>query len=176
MCAARSGSVPTYPLAPEADPRGPRTTPSPLQRARIRIGYATGGTDSGFTLLETLVSFILFAIVATSAAYGINQALSASHRSQQRVDAADVAQSFIAQAIANAKTIAAENGRSVLSNVGDGSTAASEQFTVIRWVTFDAGATTCAPGHTFTVNVEVHQAQTNAFLARSDTSIACPPA
>lgn len=145
------------------------------QSATARAKSRGGTADAGFSLLEVVVSFGLFAIVAGGAMYGIDNALTASHQSQQRIDAANVAQRFIAQAITDAVTVAPEQGRTVISNVGDGTHAASEQFTVIRWITFGGGSSTCHPGTTFTVNIEVKQAQSGVGLARSDTSIACPP-
>lgn len=171
-------AVPTSPLAPVTNPRNPQAAPLHLQRVIDRVRYASGATksDAGFTVLEVLVSFVIFVVVATSATYGIIRALDASHDSQQRVDAANVAQAFIAQAISSANTIAPEAGRTITSNVGNGTTSAREEFTVIRWISFATGQSSCTPGTTFTVNVEVHQAQTGKFLARSDSFVACPPA
>lgn len=171
-------TVPTSPLAAVANPRNSQEDALLINRVIGRVRYATGGPkpDAGFTVLEVLVSFVIFAVVATSATYGTIRALNASHDSQQRVDAANVAQAFIAQAISNATTIAPEQGRTVTSNVGSGTTSAREEFTVIRWITFAQGQSSCTPGTTFAVNVEVHQAQSGKFLARSDSFVACPPA
>lgn len=145
-----------------------------LRKATMRLTSQASTVDAGFSLLEVVVSFGLFAAVAAGAMYGIDNALTASHESQQRVDAANVAQRFISQAITDSITAAPEQGRTVITNVGDGTNAASEEFTVIRWITFAAGSV-CHPGTTFTVNIQVRQKQTGAYLARSDTSIACPP-
>jgi prepilin-type N-terminal cleavage/methylation domain-containing protein len=151
------------------------TTPHWMSRVCHRLRRVAKDTqDGGFTLVEVLVSFVIFAAVAGSAATGIVNALRASHVSQQRVDAADVAQSFVADAISTATKVVPEEGKTIISNVGDGIVAGGETFTVIRWITFDAGDT-CHPGALFTVNIEVHQAQTNQFLARSDARVACPP-
>jgi hypothetical protein len=108
---------------------------------------------------------------------GINNALNASHVAQQRIDAADVAQFFISDAIRRANTIPPVEGKTILSNVSTKDSsgqqhAQQEQFTVIETVRFDVGS--CNSGRLFTVNVEVHQAQTNRFLARSDARVACP--
>jgi prepilin-type N-terminal cleavage/methylation domain-containing protein len=165
------------------------TTPHWIQRVCHRMGYdTTGADDAGFTLLEVIVSFVIFAIVAASAATAIYRAVHASHLSQQRANASGVAQSVIADAIAkaNLNQTVPEAGKVILSTVGcinadpqhpqcPASSAAGEQFTVVRTITFDAG-TTCAPGKLFTVSVVVNQAQTGQFLARSDSRVACPPA
>jgi Tfp pilus assembly protein PilV len=129
--------------------------------------------------MEVLISFAVFAVVMTSASVGMVNALQASHLSQQRVDAANVAQEYIAQTIAAASKVAPQSGLTTTPHVGNGNTgaggAANEYFTVLQWITFDSG-NTCHPGALFTVNVEVHQEQTNQFLARSDARVACPPA
>ncbi len=45
---------------------------------------------------------------------------------------------------------------------------------MLRTINFSrSGETKCAEGSSFTVNVEVDQAQTNKFLARNDSVIAC---
>jgi len=140
-------------------------TPRPLGRVRHRLAGTARG-DDGFTLLEVVVSFVLFSIVAAGATTAIVSALQASHSSQQRVDAANVAQLFIATSLQNAQ--AAVNGSTTYPFPGKG-----EDFTVLRTVTFDNAATKCSPGASFKVNVKVYQKQTNAFLARSDTVITC---
>jgi len=61
---------------------------------RRRLATVTSA-DAGFSLIEVVVSFVLFSIVAGGATYGIVMRSCLAH-SQQRVDAASVAQSFIA--------------------------------------------------------------------------------
>jgi prepilin-type N-terminal cleavage/methylation domain-containing protein len=147
-----------------------------VQQVLHRVRHRDNGSgQDGFTLIEAIVSFAIFAFVAAAASRAIFNAIDASHTTQQRVDAANVAQQFIAQAIATADYIAPESGRSYPANVGNGTTAAREDFTVIRTITFDSG-NTCHPGTLYTVNVVVQQARTGKFLARSDSRIACPPA
>jgi prepilin-type N-terminal cleavage/methylation domain-containing protein len=154
------------------------TTPRPLQRLCQRLrSSVSGSADAGFTLIEVIVSFVIFAVVAGASTTAIIQALNASHQTQQRVTAAGVAQSFVAQAIANAIRIAPVQGEVVTPSVG-GDGAGEEQFTVVRTITFinPPQSDTCAPGHLYNVNVVVKQAQTGHFLTRSDAVIACPPA
>ena len=150
---------------------------------RVRgAGSSAAASDGGFTLIEAVVSFALFVVISTSAIYSITNALQASHRSQRRVDAANVAQEVVAQAraAANANTVHPDSGTSYTIPVGNGTGASLEQFTYRRWIVFSAvGATECSAGTTFTVNVEVYQGTTASasnFLARSDSVVACPPA
>jgi type II secretion system protein I len=124
--------------------------------------------EGGFTLLEVIVSFVVFAIVAASATAAIVTALQASHGTQQRVDAAAVAQSFIAQAQTDPQSVTAESSKSYPANVKN------EDFTVTRTITFSDGTSThCASGLSFTVHVLVAQAQSGRFLARNDTVVTC---
>jgi type II secretory pathway pseudopilin PulG len=137
-----------------------------------------GQRDAGFTVLEALVSFVIFAIVATTASYGLAKSIDASHASEQRVDAADVAQYFVADAIRRANTIPPVEGKTIYSGVGGTDTtgaqyAAVEQFTVVETIAFDNPGS-CNSGTLFWVHVIVKQAQSNAFLARSDARVACP--
>jgi type II secretory pathway pseudopilin PulG len=135
--------------------------------------------DAGFTVLEALVSFVIFAIVATTASYGLVEAINASHASEQRVNAAQVAQFWVADAIMRASTIGGTpvEGQTTYSDVGGTSNgvgyAAAERYTVVETITFDNPGS-CLTGTLFWVNVVVKQYQTNAFLARSDARVACP--
>jgi len=134
--------------------------------------------DAGFTVLEALISFVVFAIVATTASYGLVKAIDASHASQQRVDAADVAQFILGNVIRTANTVAPEEGKTIFSHVGDSSDggptyASDEEFTAVQTIVFDS-AGSCNTGTLFWVHIVVRQAQTDQFLARSDARVACP--
>lgn len=143
--------------------RGRRAVPGAIPDAA-----AHRGSDAGFTVLEVLVAFSLFVLAASTATFALYTSINASHISQQRGAAAGVAQSYIAQAAANSATVAPESAKPYSATVG------SEQFTVLRSITFSlAGETQCARGSSFTVNVVVNQSQTSKFLARSDSVIAC---
>lgn len=143
-------------------------------RARLRDRQR----DAGFTVLESLVSFVIFAIVASTASYGLVEAIQASHSTEQRVDAADVAQYFVADAIRRASTIPPVEGKTIYSGVGGTDAtgaqyAAVEQYTVVETIAFDNPGS-CNSGTLFWVHVIVKQSQSNTFLARSDARVACP--
>ena len=139
--------------------------------ARLRAAQR----DAGFTVLEALVSFVIFAVVATTASYGLVKAIEASHGSQQRVDAANVAQVFIAEAVRRAGEIAPAEGRTVYSGVGPKNATGkdAEGFTVVETIAYDTPGD-CNVGNLFWVHVIVKQEQTNKFLVRSDARVACP--
>jgi prepilin-type N-terminal cleavage/methylation domain-containing protein len=137
-------------------------------RDRFRRVVSGRGNDAGFSLLEVVVSFVIFAIVAGSATAAIVSALRASHGSQQRVDAAQVAQAFVAQTQASPGAVQPETNQPYTASVKN------EQFTVSRSIVFsNSGTTSCTSGMYFTVHVTVAQAQTGKFLARSDSVVTC---
>ena len=139
-----------------------------LDRVRHRLA-AQAQADDGFTVLEVMVSFVLFVIVSISATFAITSALNASHTSQRRVDAANVAQRFIADQQQNAQ-IAANGSNTYPASVRN------EDFSVKRTILFTSGGTLCNPGGSYTVNVEVTQKRkdgTDQLLARSDSVITC---
>lgn len=125
--------------------------------------------DEGFSLLEVVVSFTLFAAVAASATTGIVRALDGAHNSQQRTDAANIAQQEIASDIAAYQ----QTGQVPVSNANLSASVSKEQFTVSRTVAFVGAASSCTAGASFTIHVEVRQQQTSSFLAQSDTVVAC---
>jgi prepilin-type N-terminal cleavage/methylation domain-containing protein len=143
-------------------------TPQPVRRIRHRVALATH-LDDGFTLIEVLVSFVLFVIVSTSATFAIVAALHASHTSQQRIDASNVAQRFMADQQQNAQ-------RAVNGSATYPASVKNEDFNVQRTISFFYGSTQCNPGGSYAVNVEVSQMQKDGnyrLLARSDSVITC---
>jgi prepilin-type N-terminal cleavage/methylation domain-containing protein len=139
------------------------------RRARSRFARITQRADAGFSLLEVVVSFVIFAVVAGAATGAIVSALRASHSSQQRVDAAQVAQGFVVQTQSSPATMVPETNRT-FSSIG----VKNEHFTVTRSIVFgNPNSTTCTSGSYFTVHVTVTQAQTGTFLARSDSVVTC---
>lgn len=144
-------------------------TPHLTQRLKHRFGCLrrAEGRDAGFTLIEVVVSFVLFATVIGGATTGIVNSLQAAHGTQQRADAANLAQQYVASA--RADTLSAKNGTTAFSpSIGN------ESFSVQRTIAFDSGFSTCTvTGATFTVRVMVYQKTTGTFLARSDARVLC---
>jgi prepilin-type N-terminal cleavage/methylation domain-containing protein len=141
-------------------------TSRPHGRIRQRLA-AADRADDGFSLLEVMVSFVLFVVVAGAATTAIVSALQASHSSQQTVDAANVAQSFIAITQVNTIAVRAETSKVYAASV------LNEGFVVTRTIKFGGRATQCTQGIMFTVNVTVAQQQSGKLLARSDAVVTC---
>jgi type II secretory pathway pseudopilin PulG len=161
--------VPGTPAAPRTAPGALRANPHLMPRLWHRIGQAVRdeGRENGFTVLEVVVSFMLFAFVAGAATTGVVSSLKASHESQQRVDAADVAQYYVDQARTDTTLPTKYPSRTYMTTVGN------ETFEVQRTLAFDGGATQCGTGVTYVVQVKVLQANSRQFLARSDARVSC---
>ncbi|HVU92208.1 MAG TPA: type II secretion system protein [Jatrophihabitans sp.] len=141
--------------------------PTVLPRRPADRCRAGDDDDDGFTLLEVVVSFVLFAIVAGAATMGIVNSMKAAHTSQQRVDAANVAQHFVTQARSDTAEVTRRATSTQTVSVGN------ERFAVERTIAFDSGATRCGDGVTFVVHVLVSNAVNEQFLARSDARVLC---
>ena len=128
-----------------------------------RVGYATG--DEGFTLLEVVVSFILFAIVAASATAAIANSISASNTTNNRVAATNLAQQAIAKARADHATLESSPN----------ATTTSGNYTIAQTATIPtSGSTTCPVGSTIPFTVIVSWKDGSATRSvRMDTVIAC---
>lgn len=139
---------------------------------------AVTADDAGFSLLEVLVSFVLFSIVAAVAMSAIVSALNTTHSSQQRVDAANVAQSFLASMQANPSsaltgTTSTVNGVTTYTSTFSASVT-NEQFSVQRTASVTSRST-CTHGVPITVSItaSIVAKNTTTMLARSDSVITC---
>jgi Tfp pilus assembly protein PilV len=137
--------------------------PRLTQRLSHRFGCAAD-SDSGFTVLEVVVAVTLFIIVTTASATAIIGNITASKSTQQRVRAANLAQSFLAEFQAS-KTLP-----SSLPTSGPDGYGVS--------VSLSPGLTsTCATGSTRTVTVLIWapnvSTATGTPIARTDSVLAC---
>lgn len=136
-----------------------------LRRPRRRDPFVDG--EAGYTVIEVVVAFVLFAIVATAAIAAVVNATQTSHSTQQRIQAADFAQQDIAQ------SVAAYQDGTLPASTSYTATAGSESFTVSRTVAFVGSATACSSGNSFSVHVQVSTTTSSSVLAQSDTVVAC---
>jgi len=144
------------------------TRPSAALSRRLQ-NMRSAGRDAGFTILEVIVAFVLFTLVSASATVALVNAFDSAHTSQQRIDAADVAQRILDQTRALAADQVKGDTQGIPPPIRE-----SESFVWKRTITFPGSATQCSPGTPFTVSVLVYQQQTNKFLARTDSVITCP--
>jgi len=153
------------PVTPSA--QGARTTPHRMQRLWHRIGYRTRPqhTDGGFTLLEVVVSFTIFAIIASAAVVAIVNGIKVSDYTSDRVQAANVAQAVLQQAQANPSgVIATPTPAPSITSVG------GKSFVVARTASVPAG---CPAGSSIPVTVVVSWTNGSSRQVRMDTVIAC---
>jgi prepilin-type N-terminal cleavage/methylation domain-containing protein len=136
--------------------------PRLTQRVWHRFGNAAPA-DGGFTVLEVVVSIVIFVIAATAAGSALVTNVSSSRLTQERVRAASMAQSFLA-GFQSSKTMPASlptsgpDGYSVSISLNPGLAAA------------------CATGSSRTVSVLIFApgaATTGTPIARTDGVIAC---
>jgi len=144
--------------------RGSRSVPRLIQRVSARVRYARSA-DAGFTLLETIVSFIIFAFIAVSATAAIANSISTSSATKHRVAAANLAQQTIAKARADQTALKATPN----TTTTDGA------FTIAQTaVVPTSGATSCPVGSSIPVTVKVSwKDDSKVRSVRMDTVIAC---
>jgi type II secretion system protein I len=130
------------------------------RRVWHRVRHATSN-DAGFTLLETMVSFAIFAIVAAGATAAIATGITTSNTTRDRVTAASLAQAAIAKARADVTTLEASTATT---------TTTSGRYTIVRKIHVPTG---CPAGQTIPVTVTVTWANGGGRGVRMDTVIAC---
>lgn len=146
---------------------GARTTPHRIQRLWHRIGYCTKGShaDSGFTLLEVVVSFAIFAVVAAAAVLAIANATNLSGYTSDRVAAANVAQAALQQLRADpSAVVATPTPAPTTTSVG------GRSYVVSRSAAVPAS---CPAGSVIPVTVVVSWSDGTSRQVRMDTVIAC---
>ena len=135
-----------------------------LQRTSARIRYARN-EDSGFTLLEVVVSFVLFAIIAASATAAIANSISTSSSTNNRVAATNLAQQTIAKDRADHATLKASPNTVTTSG----------RYKITQTATIpSSGGISCPVGYTIPLTVTVSWTDEHATRSvRMDTVIAC---
>jgi len=105
---------------------------------RIRLRLHSAADDDGFSLLEVVVSFVLFAIVASAATAAVGNSIRTSDTTARRVEATQVAQQDIEKARAMKPAQISATGYPITVTAGSGT------FTVTRTVSYSSG--TSCPG------------------------------
>jgi prepilin-type N-terminal cleavage/methylation domain-containing protein len=130
--------------------------------------------DRGFTLIEVMVSFVIFAIVASAATLAVVNGISTSKATSDRVGAANVAQQELehARAMPRASLAAAPTATST-------TTVGNNAFTTTRTIAYAPAGSACpttiatdAP-HKITVNVVVSWPGSHGRTVQMGTVLAC---
>jgi prepilin-type N-terminal cleavage/methylation domain-containing protein len=108
-----------------------------VQRGGTEAGYART-CDDGFTLLETLVSFVLFAIVATAATYALVTGVTTRKATSDRIDATSIAE----QQTARVRTMP-QAQLTATPTTTTRATVGSTTYTVTRTVGYVPAGTPC---------------------------------
>ena len=124
----------------------------------------SAGSDAGFTVLEMLTSFVVFAIAAASATAAIANSMKVSNSTDNRVTATGLAAAAIHQARADTTSLIADPD----------TTTTTGAYTVTREATVpEAAGIRCPAGETIAVTVTVTWRDGGNREVRVDTEIAC---
>jgi len=139
---------------------------------RIRLRLPDASADDGFSLLEVMVSFVLFVIVASAASAAVANGIRTSDSTTRRVQATQVAQQDIEKARSIKASLVSAAGYPLTVAVGNRS------FTVTRTVSWSTGSscpTTPTAGVEYYVNVTdvITWAGNSGRSVRMDTVLAC---
>lgn len=145
-------------------------TATTFDRFRLRLPGPTA--DDGFSLLEVVVSFVLFMIVASAATAAVANGIRTSSSTTQRVQATQVAQQDIEKARSMKPSLVSAAGYPLTVVVG------TRTFTVARTVSWSTGSgcpATPAAGTVYYVNVTdiVTWTGNSGRSVRMDTVLAC---
>lgn len=121
-------------------------------------------SDAGFTVLELLVSAVIFAIVGSAATLAIVNGIKTSNASNNRVTATSLAQAALSKARADTTTLMATPT----------ATTTSGAFTVARTATIPlVNGVQCPAGQKIPITVTVTWTQGGTRNVRLDSVIAC---
>ena len=144
---------------------------SALDRFRSRLRTASD-SDGGFSLLEVVVSFALFAIVAAAATAAVANSIRTSDSTAQRVEATQIAQQDIEKARALKPAQISVTGYPLVVTAG------ARSFTVTRTINYSTGSScpsTRVAGSEYYLNVTdvVTWSGDTTRSVRMDTVLAC---
>lgn len=142
-------------------------TPRLIQRTNARIGYARSERESGFTLIEAVVSIVLFAVVATASVVAVADSTKSSVRTRDRVTATNLAQQDLAQ-------LRSLGNRTTITSTTKSVTVGGRAYTVKRTVTGACPAvSTLTSTSKITVSTNVSWATSTNAAVTIATVLAC---
>jgi type II secretory pathway pseudopilin PulG len=146
---------------------------SPRQLLGSRSRHARN-SDDGFTLLEAIVSFTIFAVVATSAVAAVMTGINVSNRTAMRVTATHVLQQDLESVRAMSPSSISTSGYPTTVSVDQNS------YTINRTLSYPGGGTSCPSKRTAGTLYYINVTDSATWLdnktqrtMRLDTVIAC---
>lgn len=134
-------------------------TPRLVQRAIARIGYARSERESGFTLIEAIVSLVLFAVVATASVVAVADSTKSSAGTRSRTTATNLAQQDLAQ-------LRSLGNRTTVVSSTKSTTVSGRAYTLKRTVT---GA--CPAVSTLTSTSKITVSTTVSWATSADSAV-----
>lgn len=134
------------------------------QLRRVPLEPVESPSDAGFTVLEILVSIVIFAIVASSATLAIVNGIKTTNSSNNRVTATSLAQAALTKARADMTSLMATPT----------ATTTSGAYTIARSATIPvSNGVQCPVGQEMPITVTVTWKQGGTRSVRIDSAIAC---
>ncbi len=149
-------------------------SPRPVGALCHRLSRVTRDGDDGFTLVEVIVAFVIFMVVAGGATFTVLGGLQSSRATHSQVSGTNVAQQEIERARSMPRASLTATPTATTTTV-----LGSEKYTSTRTISYLPNGASCPTGiatdapHKIAVTVTVTWPSSKGKTIRMDTVLAC---